>query len=92
MYKNLVSFNVDPIKSKDALKKIIWQDQCLVSELFTKYLPNNISEMIPVDGAYEISWDTEESYNSFINEDLYKRISDILETHGVTFTFSVRTS
>jgi len=87
MFKNLIKFNIDPILSKDALKKITWQEQCLVTELFNQYLPSRIREIIPVNDMYLVEWDSEDSYMSFITHDLYKQITMLIECHGVTITF-----
>lgn len=84
----MINFTVDPVKSKDALKKLTWQEQCLATELLCKYLPSHIREMMPVDEGYTLTWVSIESYNSFINEPLYKQINDILDIYGITINFT----
>lgn len=88
MFKNIVNFNVDLEKSKDALKKIIWQDQCLATELMCKYIPNHVKEMVPTPEGFVLTWDSLDSYNNFLNEPLYYKISDLLAVYGVEIIFS----
>ena len=83
MYKNSFKVHYMPDKIANIGKEIPWQEQCMFTELMVKYLPKHIKQMIPQENQLVLEWDEEESFNRFVQEDLYLNILEILSRYEV---------
>lgn len=72
-----------PNKISNIRKEVPWQEQCMFSELIVKYLPKHINQMIPEDDTVVLKWDSQDSFNRFVQEDLYDKILEILSRYDI---------
>jgi len=86
MFKNYLTVTVDNDPSY-VLDNISWQEKDLIAQLVNRYMPGHVKEILPEPNKFLIVWDSEDSYNKFINEPDYLHIIDILTQLHVTVQF-----
>jgi len=88
MYKSIFKINYDISKIANIGKEVPWQEQCMFTELMKIYLPKHIKRIMPKDNQIILEWDEEDSFERFIQEDLYFNILKVLSRYDVYIEWS----
>ena len=88
MYKNTLKFNYDISKLSNIGKEVPWQEQCMLTELMIKYIPKHITRMVPEGNVISIEWDSEESFENILQEELYIAVLGVISRYDISVSWS----
>lgn len=89
MYNSILQITLSDIFDINQVEhNISWMLKADIVKVVNHYINNKkLTEIVNTDNGYNITWDSKESYQEFVVEDLYLSLVNQLEELGVSIAW-----